>query len=177
RAHVLPPCTPAAQAAPVSATVRGQDDAGRRAALRAAVRQWRVAATTLDSAVGRARQRPGRHAGVFAVRQPHPPGPGGQRAGAAEALGGGPTPDSDVRKGNSATQPRAIGSARTTAVLRAAASADRPIRRTVMHRIPVALLLVSALLCAPLAAAQSDGSAWTRDGLEQITVKGLDAAF
>lgn len=46
-----------------------------------------------------------------------------------------------------------------------------------MSRIPVALVLVSAMLCAPLAAGQSNGSAWTRDGLEQITVHGLDAAF
>ena len=46
-----------------------------------------------------------------------------------------------------------------------------------MPRIPVTLLLVSMLLLAPGAGAQSTGSAWTRDGLEPITVKGLDAAF
>jgi len=46
-----------------------------------------------------------------------------------------------------------------------------------MPRTPLALLLVSALLCASPVAAQSTGSAWTRDGLEPIAVKGVDAAF
>ena len=46
-----------------------------------------------------------------------------------------------------------------------------------MPRIPLALLLVSALLCASSVAAQSQDNAWTRDGLEPITVKGIDAAF
>jgi hypothetical protein len=46
-----------------------------------------------------------------------------------------------------------------------------------MQGIPVALLLVSAMLFVPSAGAQSTGSAWTRDGLEPITVKGVDAAF
>ena len=46
-----------------------------------------------------------------------------------------------------------------------------------MHRISVAVFLLSAMLCAPLAAAQSADSAWTQGGLQQITVKGLDAAF
>ena len=46
-----------------------------------------------------------------------------------------------------------------------------------MPRISVAMLLVSAMLCAPLVAAQSADSAWTQGGLQKITVKGLDAAF
>jgi len=46
-----------------------------------------------------------------------------------------------------------------------------------MHRISVAVFLLSAMLCAPLAAAQSADSAWTQGGLQKITVKGLDAAF
>jgi len=46
-----------------------------------------------------------------------------------------------------------------------------------MPRIRLALLLVSAMLFVPSAAAQSQDSAWTRDGLEPITVKGVDAAF
>ena len=46
-----------------------------------------------------------------------------------------------------------------------------------MPRIFVAMFLVSAMLCAPLVAAQSTDSAWTQGGLQPITVKGLDAAF
>ena len=46
-----------------------------------------------------------------------------------------------------------------------------------MPRISVAMCLVSAMLCAPLVAAQSADSAWTQGGLQPITVKGLDAAF
>lgn len=46
-----------------------------------------------------------------------------------------------------------------------------------MTRTSLALLLLSGLLLAAPAGAQSTGSAWTRDGLEPITVKGLDAAF
>ena len=44
-------------------------------------------AAALAAAVGRARQRPGRHAGVLAVRQPHPPGPGRrERAGLCSSV-------------------------------------------------------------------------------------------
>ena len=46
-----------------------------------------------------------------------------------------------------------------------------------MPRIFVAMFLVSAMLCAPPVAAQSADSAWTQGGLQQIAVKGLDAAF
>ncbi len=46
-----------------------------------------------------------------------------------------------------------------------------------MTRPPLALLFLSAMLLAASANAQSGGSAWTRDGLEPITVQGLDAAF
>src|SRR5690606_6745105 len=62
-------------AAPVPAAVRRQDDPGRRGALRAAVRIRRARAAALAARLGRARQRPGRPAGILAVRQPHPPGP------------------------------------------------------------------------------------------------------
>ena len=46
-----------------------------------------------------------------------------------------------------------------------------------MTRFPLALLFLSALLSGASANAQSTGSAWTRDGLEPVTVQGLDAAF
>lgn len=46
-----------------------------------------------------------------------------------------------------------------------------------MTRTSLALLFLSATLFAASARAQSSGSAWTRDGLEPVTVQGLDAAF
>src|SRR3546814_3427702 len=65
-----------APAAAVPAAVRRQDDAGRRAALRTAVRRRRAAAAALAAGLGVACERAGGDAGVLAVRQPHPAGPG-----------------------------------------------------------------------------------------------------
>ncbi len=63
--------------AAVPLAVRRQDGAGGRGRVRAAVRVRRAGAAALVADVGGARQRPGRDAGVLAVRQPDSHGSGG----------------------------------------------------------------------------------------------------
>ena len=74
RAHVLPLGLAPEEAAPVPHVVRGQDDDRRRATFRTDVRAALAPPRYLPTWV--ARERAGRDARVFAVRQPHPPGPG-----------------------------------------------------------------------------------------------------
>src|SRR5690606_30849948 len=78
-AHLLPPRPARGPPAPVPAPVRRQDDPGRRGAARPAVRRRRAGAAALAARLGRARQRPGRTAGVLAVRQPDPARPAVRR--------------------------------------------------------------------------------------------------
>jgi hypothetical protein len=71
RAHLLPLVPAPPQARPGAAAVRRQDGAGGRVQLRVLVRQRHHRAAALPAAVDPARQRPGRHARLLAVRQPH----------------------------------------------------------------------------------------------------------
>lgn len=46
-----------------------------------------------------------------------------------------------------------------------------------MKKFLIGLLLTAAFACAPFAAAQDKGNAWTEGGLEKIPVKGLDVVY
>src|SRR6185369_795601 len=46
-----------------------------------------------------------------------------------------------------------------------------------MKQVSIALLLASAILFAPFAAAQEGGGAWSEGGLQKIQVKGLDVVY